>query len=341
MTRSHLLPTLIAAIIGLAALLMVLFAWHLPPFASQTPFTENAYLRGKVTTLAPQLSGYLNRVEVQDFQTVKAGDLIATIDDKPYVQKLAQAQAGLDAAQAALIVAQQSVTSAKAAERAYEASVAAAEAALAVGQSKSARSHALSERGVTAQSDLDSVDLALRKTEADLLSAKAQLDMQREAINSAEAQISARAADIAKAEAAVELARIDLDNTRIIAPADGHLGQVAARIGQYVTPGTALVSHVGSDIWVIANFKETDIAGLGAGHGVSFSVDALGGRVFSGKIDGFSPATASEFSMLQGQNATGNFTKIAQRLPFRITIDAGQEAAAQLVPGMSVQVTAD
>lgn len=341
MTRSHLLPTLIAAIIGLSALLLVLFAWHLPPFASHMPFTENAYLRGKVTPLAPQLSGYLSQVEVQDFQAVKAGDLIATIDDKPYVQKLAQAQAGLDAAKAALTVAEQSVTSAKAAERAYEASVAAAEAALAVGQSKSARSHALTERGVTAQSDLDSVDLALRKSETDLMAAKAQLDMQREAINSARAQISARAADIAKAQAAVELAQIDLDNTRIIAPADGHLGQVTARMGQYVTPGTALVSHVGHELWVIANFKETEVQGLSEGHGVTLTVDALGGRAFSGKIAGFSPATASEFSMLQGQNATGNFTKIAQRLPFRITIDDGQTGAEYLLPGMSVQVTAN
>ena len=341
MNRSLLLPTIISALIGIAAVLLILFAWHLPPFASTKPYTENAYIRGHVTTLAPQLSGYIEAVHVQDFQEVKAGTLIAQIEDASYRHKLDQALAALDSAKASLLIAEQGVAQARASESAAKATLAASQAALAVGQSKSERSHALSAKGVTAQSDLDTVDLALRQNEANVQQAQAQLDVQREAIATAVAQISARQADIAKAEAAVEIARIDLANTKIYAPEDGRLGQVAARIGQYVTPGTALVSHVSNGMWVVANFKETELKGLNVGAPMRFTVDALGGQAFSGKIEGFSPATASEFNVLSGSNATGNFTKIAQRLPVRISIDAGQSGSDKMVPGMSVQVTAE
>jgi len=336
MTREHLLPTIIAAIIGLAAVLLVLFAWHLPPFSSSSPMTENAYIRGRVIALAPQQSGYIREVFVNDFGQVAKGEPIAKIDDRIYRQKLTQAEAALEAARAALAVGEQAVVSARAVERSYQASLEAAEAALEVARTRSKRAHALSERGITSTSELDVIDLELSQSETAARQAKAQLEMQDEAIASAVSQLSARQAEIQNAEAAVELARIDLQNTLVTAPEDGRLGQVSARPGQYVTPGTVLVNLVGNDVWVIANFKETELSGMEVGTPVSFTVDALNGSRFKGHVEAFSPATASEFSVLSSSNVTGNFTKIAQRLPVRIAIDAGQQGINLLAPGMSV-----
>ncbi len=148
-------------------------------------------------------------------------------------------------------------------------------------------------------------------------------------------------ADIANAEATVELARIDLQNTHIIAPRDGTLGEVGVRLGQYVTAGTQLVSVVPKSKWVMANFKETQLYGMKVGQPVTFTVDALRHAELTGRIEAFAPAAGSEFSVIKSDNATGNFTKITQRLSVRIAIDEDQPDAARLAPGMSVVVRVD
>lgn len=338
MNKSLILPTLIATFIGLAGVLLLMFAWHLPPFSPAFPTTENAYIRGKVTSVAPQLAGYLSEVNVVDFQEVKAGDIVARIDDHIYRQKLAQAEATLASAKAAFLVTEQNVRSAEAAARSAEAALGAAHSALNSAKVDSDRARTLKSRGVSSEAASEQAELALQQAHAQVEQARAKLDVQRESINSAKAQLSAAQANITSADAAVELAKIDLAHTVIHAPADGRLGQVSARIGQYVTAGTALVSHVGTDLWVIANFKETSLHGMKIGQTVRFTVDALGGAAFTGKIASFSPATASEFSLLAGSNATGNFTKIAQRLPVRISINPGNEMGEYLAPGLSVIV---
>ncbi|MCZ0960026.1 HlyD family secretion protein [Paracoccus benzoatiresistens] len=341
MKKENLLPTLIALVIGAAGVLLLLYAWHLPPFQASEPTTENAYVRGKVTIIAPQVTGYVSAVEVTDFQPVKAGDVIARIDDRIPRQKLAQAEAQLAAARAAMEVATQGVASAEAVVRAEEAGARSARSALTTAQANWDRSEALRTRGVASQSAAEQSELALQQADAAVTQAEAQLDVQREAVKSARVALQSHQAEIASAEAAVELARIDLDNTVIRAPADGRLGHVSIRVGQYVTPGAALVSHVGSDVWVIANFKETSLTGLQPGEVVRFTADALQHQGFTGRVESFSPATASEYSLLAGTNATGNFTKIAQRLPVRISIDPGQPRVEDLRPGMSVVVHVD
>lgn len=341
MKKSHILPTVIVTLIGIAGVLLLLFAWHLPPFAPAQPTTENAYIRGKVTSLAPQLSGYLTAVDVRDFQAVKVGDVIARIDDRVYRQRLNQAEAVLATARASLAVAEQTVHSAEAQKRAGEATVASAQSAFATARSESERTLALRERGIASAAVAEQADLNLQKARATLMAAGAQMDVLSEGINSAKAQVAARKADIANAEAAVELARLDLENTVIRAPVDGRLGQVTAHSGQYVSAGASLVSLVSDDLWLVANFTETGMNGLAVGKPVTFTVDALGGRRFTGSVESFSPATASEFSLLAGTNATGNFTKIAQRLPVRIKIAPGQPESDYLVPGLSVIVTVD
>ena len=341
MKKESILPTAIALVIGLAGVLLLLYAWHLPPFAPAQPTTENAYIRGKLTTIAPQVSGYISAVEVTDFQQVKAGDVIARIDDRISRQKLAQAQAQHAAAVAALEVANQSVASAEAVLRANEAGVDSANSALTTARSTWDRAQALRSRGVASQSAFDQSELSLQQAQAAVTQAEAQLDVQGETVKSARVALETKNAEIEVAAAAVELAQIDLDNTVIRAPADGSLGQVTFRVGQYVTPGSALVSHVGRDVWIIANFKETNLTGLRPGEIVHFTVDAIRDHKYTGKVEGFSPATASEFSLIAGSNTTGNFTKIAQRLPVRISIDPGQDMAEFLLPGMSVIVEVD
>lgn len=341
MKTENLIPTIIALVIGAAGVLLLLFAWHLPPFQPAHPETENAYIRGMVTTVAPQASGYVSTVEVADFQTVAQGDIIARIDDRIPRQKLAQAQAQAAAARAAIHVAEQNIASAQAALRANQAAVASAQSSLATAETAWDRASALQTRGVASQSATDQSELSLQQARAALQQAQAQQDVQTEAIATARVTMQARQADITSADAAVELAQIDLDNTVIRAPSDGHLGQVTVRVGQYVTAGSALVSLVGTDTWVIANFRETNLRGMREGEPVAITVDALDHRGFTGRVQAFSPATASEYSLLSGANATGNFTKIAQRLPVRISIDPGQAGAEYLRPGMSVVVRVD
>ena len=146
---------------------------------------------------------------------------------------------------------------------------------------------------------------------------------------------------MANAKASLELAEIDLQNTRIIAPTDGQLGQIAVRLGAYVTAGTHLTPLVPPQHWVIANLKETQLATVRIGQPATFTVDALNSEKFSGTVQSISPATGVEFSAISPDNATGNFVKIAQRIPVRIAVDEGQKNLQRLRPGMSVQVTID
>jgi multidrug resistance efflux pump len=148
-------------------------------------------------------------------------------------------------------------------------------------------------------------------------------------------------AAVSGAEAAVQLAEIDLENATIIAPRDGRIGEVGVRLGQYVTPGTQLMGLVPKDVWVIANFKETQLDGMKVGQPVTISVDALGHRGLKGHIQRFSPAAGSEFAVIRPDNATGNFTKVAQRVGVRVKIDENQPQAQDLAPGMSVVVSVD
>jgi multidrug resistance efflux pump len=149
------------------------------------------------------------------------------------------------------------------------------------------------------------------------------------------------AAAVEVARAAVHLAEIDLENTRIRAPRDGHVGEIGVKLGQYVTPGTQLLALVPDQVWVVANFKEAQTARMKPGQPATLRVDALDDSELKGRVERLAPATGSEFSVIRADNATGNFTKIPQRLPVRIAVDASQPLAERLRPGMSVLVSVD
>ena len=333
--------TLLALLVAVSGALLVLYAWKLPPFGSAVETTENAYVKGQVTIISPQLAGYVKTVAVQDYQSVKAGDLIVEIDDRIYDQKVKQAQAVLAGQKANLANADQSISAAKARIGSSQAQIASAQAALRTAEANADRVSSLLEKGISTQATGDQATQALDQARAGLRQAEAALEVSRQDLQSIVVNRQSLEASVENAKATVQLATIDLQNTRVLAPQDGRLGEIGVRLGQYVTAGTQLASLVPARKWVVANFKETQLYGMKIGQPVSFTVDALRHQTLTGRIQEFSPATGAEFSVLKADNATGNFTKIAQRLPVRIAIDEGQPLAADLAPGMSVVVTID
>lgn len=333
--------SLLVLLVGLAGVLLVLYAWRLPPFQSSVEMTENAYLRGYVTVISPQLSGYVADVSVKDYEQVKAGQVLVRIDDRIFQQKLAQAKATLEAQKASLANSFQQEASAKASVEASQAQSESAQAALRRAKSNVDRVSPLAQKGVVTTSDAEQITTAFEQAEAASAQARAAVEVARQNLAVIVGSRASLAAAVEGAEAAVQLAEIDMQNTAIVAPRDGRVGEVGVRLGQYVTAGTQLTAIVPSEVWIVANYKETQLNGMKVGQRVRFTVDALDHQALMGHIERFSPAAGSEFSVIKADNATGNFTKVAQRVAVRISIDPGQEAAARLVPGLSVVTYVD
>ncbi|GEO82540.1 HlyD family secretion protein [Pararhodospirillum oryzae] len=333
--------TLLPLALGLIGALVILYAWRLPPFETNRETTDNAYVRGQVTVISAQGSGTVTEVAVRDFQDVHEGDLLVRIDDRIPTQKLEQALAALAVKQADLANADQSQRAAEARIVAAQAQMAGAQTALNTAEATLRRSEALLAKGVTTQQALDQSRTAQAQAHTAMEQADAALQVAQQEYQSILVGRQSQEADIRNAEAVVRLAQIDLQNTRVVAPQDGKLGEIGVRLGQYVTAGTQLTSLVPPKRWIIANFKETQLAGMRVGQTVTFTVDALDHRRFNGHIEELAPATGSEFSVLRPENATGNFIKVAQRVPVRIAIDPGQPAVSALVPGLSVVVSVD
>jgi multidrug resistance efflux pump len=339
--RTALLSAALFAAIAAVGVLIVLYAWNLPPFHSSVQSTENALVRGQVTIVSPQLSGYVVEVAVQDFQPVKKGALLMRLDDRIYRQKLDQASAQLAANKASLANFAQQRQTAEATIRQNQAALANAEAQAQRAAADSRRVEELAADGSLSARERDQTRAARAQTVAGGAQAQAALDIARQSLASVVVGRAALEAAVASAEAAVELARIDLANTRVLAPRDGQLGQVGVRQGAWVNAGAQVTAIVPDQLWVIANLKETQMAGVAVGQPATLAVDALGDAKLAGHVERISPATGSEFSVLTPDNATGNFVKIAQRIPVRISLDPNQQLAARLRPGMSVVASID
>jgi multidrug resistance efflux pump len=339
--RAQILSATLFALVALVGVLVVLYAWRLPPFTSAIVSTENALVRGQVTLIGTQLPGYVVDVKVQDFQWVKQGELLAQIDDRIYQQRYEQAQAQLAAQKAALENWVQAHRSAEASVLLNQATLANAQAQAAKSVADLKRVNSLAEDGSLSLREQDSSRAANAQTSAAVAQARAGLDIAKQQVLSVTVNKLSLEAAVANAEAALKAAKVDLDNTRITAPEDGQLGQVTVRKGAYVNVGAQLMGLVPKQLWVIANLKETQMNGVQVGQPATFKVDALDGAQLTGVVERISPATGSEFSVLPADNATGNFVKIAQRIPVRIRIDQGQANARRLAPGMSVVVSID
>ncbi|WP_122438164.1 HlyD family secretion protein [Pseudomonas viridiflava] len=339
--RKRIISSVLFGAVALAGVLIVLYAWQLPPFTSPIQSTENAQVRGQTTLISPQLSGYVYEVPVQDFQFVKTGDLLVRLDDRIYKQRLDQALAQLDVQKASLANNLQQ-------RRSAEATIVQRQAQLqnTIAQSRKSaadlrRNQALVTDGSVSKSELDVTRAADAQASAAVAEAKATLQIAREDLQTVIVNRGSLEASVANAEAAGQLARIDLDNTRIVAPRDGQLGQIGVRLGAYVNSGAQLMALVPERRWIIANMKETQMADVRLGQSVSFTVDALDDQTMHGRVQRISPAAGSEFSLLPADNATGNFVKISQRIPVRIVVDDNQPLLERLRPGMSVVVSID
>ncbi|HTU35953.1 MAG TPA: HlyD family secretion protein [Candidatus Acidoferrum sp.] len=314
-------------IVAIVAVLAVLDAWNLWPFGRSAEITDNAYVHGRTTVIAPQVSGYVVAVPVTDYAFVQAGQILARIDDSIYRARVAQARANLAAAEATLANNQQARASDVASLESQAATLVRAKADM-------ARVSDLVMDGSVSVRERD-------QTKATLTQAEAAVDVAQQNIRTVDVGRGGLAAQVAAARAQLDAALIDLAHSVVRAPESGQLGEIGVRLGQFVTNGTQLMSLVPPDRWIIADYKEAQTAHMAVGQPVTFTVDALGGTQLKGHVERLSPATGLEFAVLKPDNATGNFIKVPQRIGVRIAIDTGQSASARLRPGMSVVTCVD
>jgi len=326
---------------GLVTVVAYEWDWWLGSATLQT--TDDAYLWADTTPLAAEVPGYVRRIPIQDFQRVKAGDLLVEIVDDDYRAELAQAEANVAAAQAAIeTITQQELLQDSLIKQA-QATIKATEADLTRYHLETVRQQTLLQTSIagTRQLTEQAVDNEIR-TEATLALNRAQLDQQRQQRSVLESQEKQAQATLGARQAARDLAKINLGYTRIAAPVDGMVGQRQVQAGQYLNIGTQVISLVPlPDVWVIANYKETQLTRVRLGQAARVTVDAFPGAVLHGHVDSWSPASGAQFSLLPPDNATGNFTKIVQRIPVKIVLDPDPALRDLLRPGMSVIATID
>jgi multidrug resistance efflux pump len=320
---------------------LILRAWELGPFNSSVETTDNAYVRGAVTVLSPQVNGYVVEVLVKDFEEVRAGQPLVRIDDRLYVAAVDLAQAQRANAAAQLENFAQTQAQNQATLSASRATLTSAQGELARADAELARVEDLAKRGSVSLNERDRVRSSHRLAQANVEKARADIRIGEERVKATSVSRSSLKAQVEAADAQLAQARINLSNTVVRAPATGQVSEVSVRLGQYVTAGSQLLFLVPRQLWVVANFKETQTGRMEVGQPVQFRADALKGVRFTGHVQQLAPATGSEFSVLKADNATGNFTKVVQRLPVRIALDPGQAMASRLRPGMSVVVSVD
>jgi len=333
--------------------------------------TDDAYVRADLTPLSTKVAGLVATVAVSDYRAVKAGDLLVQLRDDDFHAQVQQAEAGVAAGEAALVNNQRQkelqdahIVQAKEGIRAAEAGIEAAKSAIANARSgmeatKADVDRALSERrrqealiateSATRQK-LEQVVADEQRFRAQLASRNADLARARARLRSTTAELEAQKrqravldsqelllrADLNAKRAGLAVARTNLDYARILAPESGIVSERKVRPGQLVSPGTQVLALVQSDVWVQANYKETQVLHVRAGDPAKIWVDAFPGVVLKGKVSEVSPASGSQFALLPPDNATGNFTKIVQRVPVKIVLEHGQPVAARLRPGLSV-----
>jgi membrane fusion protein, multidrug efflux system len=308
--------------------------------SGSTQSTDDAYVRADFTTVAPQVAGSVKRVLVQDNQPVKAGDLLAEIDDREFVVAVDAAKARVASAQSGIVGVQAHIVSQESTILQAQAAVAADDAALKLAVENEARYRNLSADGSGTMQ-------ALQQAQAQVSIQSASREKNRAGLQAARQQVAVLKADLDNAKAALAQARsaesaaqLKLSYARITAPVSGIVGQRSVRDGAFVNVGQPLLVIVPLErIYVTANFRETQLARVHAGQAVDIKVDALPGELLQGAVESLGPATGSSFSAVAPSNATGNFTKIVQRLPVRISLRPGQAAAPRLRVGMSVAPT--
>ncbi|GGP49227.1 HlyD family secretion protein [Shewanella saliphila] len=306
--------------------------------------TDNAYVETDISSISVKVPGYIVQSTVSDNQHVNQGEVLAQLEDSQFVALVAQSQAVLASSQANLQTLAAKVDLQQALINQAKAAVVASQSDQLIAQQQLARSQKLKVSNYSSQNDVDQLQANFDSASAHVDEAQAALVAKQRELSVFNAQLLEAQADVDQAQASLELANIQLADTQITAPFSGIIGKRGALVGQYVQPGQALFSLVpDSQVWITANFKETQIEHMQPGQTVKVKLDAYPDEDFTGFIDSLAPASGSKFSLLPAENATGNFTKIVQRIPVRIRIENKHAANApmRILPGLSAVVKVD
>ena len=304
-------------------------------YAQHFESTDDAFIEARLFAVAPKVSGYITAVPVTDNQHVVAGDVIARIDDRDYRIALAQAQAQVAAATANIQNIDAQIAVQHAQVSASQAQVDQAQAALTFAQQQAARYQDLAAREAGTVQMAEQTASTLRQDQAAVKNAQAALTVAQRQIDSLEAQRSSAEASLAQANAQRDQAQLNLSYTTVTAAQPGRVVNLTTAIGQFAQAGTNLTMFVPDEIWVTANFKETQLAYMRPGQPMTMRIDAYPGRLIRGHVASIQPGSGTAFSLLPAENATGNFIKVVQRVPVKLVIDDPPIDVA-LGPGMSV-----
>lgn len=327
---------------GVVAVVGVTTRWEHWETGARTQSTDNATVRSESTTLDAQVRAYVKSVNFQDFQPVKRGDVLVELVDDDYVAAKLRAEASLAKARAQLDNLENEVRAQQAVIDQTTASAQASDAKLALAKSDQKRFLDLADSGAVTLQEADTARSTYKSALANSEAARADIAAQQAKLKALQGEEAQRKADVASALAALRTADIDLSHTRIVAPSDGVVGARSVQPGALVTAGTAIVNFVNATPpYVVANFKETQLQRVEPGQAVEVTVDTFPGEVLRAKVTRVSPASGSTFAVLPADNATGNFTKVTQRIPVRIDFEAGQQMISKLRAGMSVEASID
>jgi membrane fusion protein, multidrug efflux system len=357
---------ILVLLLALVVLFTLTHNWNSWEGGRVTQVTDDAYVRGDLTPLSTKVAGIVRNVDVSDYQQVHKGDLLVELEDNDYQAQAAQASAGVEAARAAIannrrqrelqdsrvLKALSGIDQAKAQIAAAQAAKDAVDAGLVRARSERKRQEGLYQTHSTTEQKLEQAVADEENLAGQYASREADLTQARTAQRSSELAAEAErrqktvlesqdlqlAADLHAKEAALMTAQVNLGYTKIFAPGDGRVGERQVRPGQFVSPGTQVISFVDPTRWVQANYKETQLTNVRVGDDAEIRVDTYPGQVIDGKVVEIAPASGSQFALLPPDNATGNYTKVVQRIPVKIALD-DTELAKKLRPGLSVTAT--
>jgi membrane fusion protein, multidrug efflux system len=302
--------------------------------------TNNAYLRADQVAMAPRVSGQVSDIYVKDNEEVVAGEPLLKVDPRRYEMTVRQAKATVDAREADVAKSEADLRQQDAVIAQAQADLETAEANSELAKKEFERAAALAVRGFATVQKNEQTESTLAQARSVGHLKQAALDAARQQVATLKAQLAQAHAQLAAARESLSQAEIDLNDTVVRSPIAGRVGDRTVQLGQFAQPGTRLLTIVPTDqIYLVANFKETQVQNMRAGQPADISVDAYPDLALTGAVESFAPGTGAQFALLPPENATGNFTKIVQRVPVRIRVNAPRNAAPAFVPGLSIEVT--
>ena len=339
-SRKVRLGLLIGAIVILAAGLW----WYLnyQSIGKYMQSTNDAYIQADAVLVAPKIAGYIDRVFVSENQTVRMGQPLVLLDPRDYRAQASQIQAQIEASRATADTVRSQVGEQQAALAQAQAQLNASLADVRFASQEVSRYEPLAATGAESRERLAQLRNQLRQAQAAAATRRAAVVAAQRRFGTLDSQIDQALSQARAGQAQLEAAKVTLESTTLRASINGRVGDLTVRVGQFVQPGTRLMTLVPVEkLYIEANFKETQLGLMRVGQPAVIEVDALPGVELRGRVASFAPGTGAQFSVLPPQNATGNFTKIVQRVPVRIAVDTTPEVRKLLVPGMSVEVTVD